>query len=237
MRYPEEYVKNLRRLNAFNVLYVPYWFKASDASDAQVVDLDFLKKMERFATIDEVIATAVLKTWNRHTEFLSPEFSFLSLTSELVSPQEKSQIAAGILSTPKPPSLPPAPLKPVVPITSSVQLHQLAKSPRAHLPFLLLEASEDFLHLDPSEWSSEPGFQRIQNFVKNYRVVNDVAEHFVQVATDYNNKITRNETQRQHLYATVENQRGIRSDLRKKSLQPTPPPQQPSRHAYKLRKS
>ena len=60
MRYPEEYVKNLRRLNAFNVLYVPYWFKASDASDAQVGDLDFLKKMERFATIDEVIATAVL---------------------------------------------------------------------------------------------------------------------------------------------------------------------------------
>ena len=99
-----------------------------------------------------------------------------------------------------------APLKPVVTITSSTKLHQLAMLERAYLPFILLDIPEDFLRQDPSVWPSDPSYQRMLRFVKNYRLINDVAEHYVQLATDLNERITKNEEQRQSLYHTVEHQ-------------------------------
>ena len=142
--------------------------------------------------------------------------------------EEKQAIAANILSKPVPERFEPAPLVPLVPINAGAELPQLAPSERAHLPFKLLYVSEDFLHLDPTDWPNDPSYQRVAEFVKNFRVVNDLAENAVQLATDYNEKVTRNETQRQCLYLTVQQQRRERSDLRRRSLQPNRKPAQVS---------
>ena len=42
------------------------------------------------------------------------------------------------------------------------------------------------------------------------------------MATDYNEKVTKNEKQRRYLYQTVAQQRRERGDFRRKSLQPEP---------------
>ena len=237
MGYSSEYVKKLKRFNAYSVIHVPYWYEANNAADVQVVDLDFFRQLEKFRAVDDEIASPVIQTWLRHTDYLAPEFSFLSLTSDRVSTADKKKIAGSILAFPRPQQLPPAPTRPLVQITSSTKLHQLAKSERAYLPFLLLNVSEEFLHDDPSKWASDPDFQRLKGFVQNYRLVNDVAEHFVQLATDFNEKITRNEEQRQFLYHTVENERRNNSDLRIKSLQPSSPSsnEQQGQHSFSLR--
>ena len=72
------------------------------------------------------------------------------------------------------------------------------------------------------EWPTDPDFCAMREFVRNFRVVNDVAENAIQMVTDYTEKITKSETQRKFLLAgTVPQQRRDNSDLRRKVLQPT----------------
>ena len=220
MRYSPKFVEQMKRFMKFQVVFVPYVQTSGFSADAQVNDLEFRREMERFKDVDLEVAEAVLKTWNGHLQFLAPEYCFLTLVSDKVTPAEKKKISEAILSTPRPEVLPPAPLKPAVTIDDKTKLPQLAKGPRTYLPFLLLNLDSSFLNLHPNEWFSDESFQRLQRFTKNFRVVNDVAEHAVQLATDYNELITRNEEQRQFLYVTVNKQRQDRADLRRKTLQP-----------------
>ena len=210
----------MKRFMKFQVVFVPYVQTSGNSADAQVNDLEFRREMEKFKNVDAEVADAVLETWDRHLQFLAPEYSFLTLVSDKVTPAEKKKISEAILATPRPESLPPAPLKPAVTIDDKTKLPQLAQGPRTYLPFLLLDLDSSFLTSHPNDWHANESFQRLKRFTKNFRVVNDVAEHAVQLATDYNELITRNEEQRQYLYASVNRQRQDRADLRHKTLQP-----------------
>ena len=109
---------------------------------------------------------------------------------------------------------------PAVPVTASTQLHHLARGERVDLPFTLLRIGHSFLENEPSEWASSADFQKLKEFVHHFKTVNDCAEHAVQLATDFNEQITKNPEQRKYLYAQVTQQRRDRSDLRRKALQP-----------------
>ena len=51
-------------------------------------------------------------------------------------------------------------------------------------------------------------------------MVNDVCENAVQMATDFNEKVTKDEQQRKYLFSTVKQQRRDNSDLNRRALQP-----------------
>ena len=51
-------------------------------------------------------------------------------------------------------------------------------------------------------------------------MVNDVCENAVQMATDFNEKVTKDEQQRKYLFSTVKQQRRDNSDLNRQALQP-----------------
>ena len=223
MGYSADYDQKLRRFNTWQVIYVPHQLSAGDAADCQVNDLQLRRDLEDFKLIDFPIAAAVLKTFERHMDFLAPEYSFLSLISKKVSLAEKRQIASALASVEENRNLQPAQLKPAVVITHKTELHELAQGDRVFLLFQSINIDRSFLAKDPSVWGEEVGFQRLSKFVKNVKVVNDVAEHAIQMATDYNQKITKDETQRQYLYATISQQRRERNDLRRQSLQPHAP--------------
>ena len=64
------------------------------------------------------------------------------------------------------------------------------------LTFLLfqsLKIDRSFLAKDPSAWAEEVRYQGLSKFVKNLKVVNDVAEHAIQIVTNYAGKITKDE--------------------------------------------
>lgn len=58
---------------------------------------------------------------------------------------------------------------------------------------------ENFLHIHPSEWLNSSAYQKGKTIIKQLRIVNDLAERGVKLAEDYNNSITRDETQKQFL--------------------------------------
>lgn len=65
----------------------------------------------------------------------------------------------------------------------------------------------DWLKKSSKTWPNEPGFQEVFYQVRHLKVVNDVAERGVKLATDYATSLTHNEDQRQYLYQVVEEQR------------------------------
>ena len=75
-------------------------------------------------------------------------------------------------------------------------------------------------------------------FVRNFRVVNDAAENAVQMATDFTEKIMKDETQCKFLFVTVAQEGRDRSDLRRKMLEPiAKDSKSPTTHGMALRKS
>ena len=162
----------------------------------------------------------MVKQYWLSSSIFSAVILLLSLVSRNVPDYEKQLIAQAMLkSTPEEP-LGPAPLKPVVKIDHETRLHTLAKSPRSHLVFQLLKLDASFLSKNPIEWEEDQSFQRLRRFSKNFHVTNVVAEHCIQVVSDFTGVITKDETQRQCLIKTVYKERRERSDLRRKALQP-----------------
>ena len=100
MKYPKSFIKQLRRFSAFLVIFVPYFQTAGNAADAPWEDLSFRRRLEEFRQIDSEVAAAVLNTWNRHVEFLSPEFAFLSLFSKKVPVSKKTKLRRSFLRLP-----------------------------------------------------------------------------------------------------------------------------------------
>ena len=220
MGYSPAFIKKLKRFNTFGVVYIPYWLVSNSAADCQVNDLRHQRDLEALQLIDSETATAALEVFGRHLDYLAAEWSFVSLVSKKVSVEEKKNLAHAILQTANP-TLESAPLKPVVEISSATSLAELVRSPRVNLIFQLLNIDRSILSKDVSEWEDDSHFQKLARYVRNLRVVNDVAENAIQLATDFRESVTRNEEQRQYLYHTVANQRRERGDLRRKSLQPS----------------
>ena len=237
MGYSAAFIAKLRRFNAWQVIYALYWLVAGDAADCQLHDLQHHRDLEAFKDVDFEVASAALSKFLRHVDFLAPEWSFVSLTSPNVPAEEKANIAKVILATPST-TLKPAPLVPVVEITAATQLHQLASGSRVHLIFHLFDINPSFLSKDPLSWKDDAGYGQLWEYVSNLRVVNDVIENAVQLASDYNEKITKNDEQRKFLYQTVAQQRRERGDLRRKTLQPSPvaKPSQPPKDRSSLRR-
>ena len=67
-------------------------------------------------------------------------------------------------------------------------------------------------------WSSDEGYTQMLHQVRHLKVVNDIAERGVKLATDCIAKLTKNEAQRQYLYQVVEKQRQELPVIDKKGL-------------------
>ena len=164
------------------------------------------------------MATQVLKTVENHFDYLTPDLAFLSVASKRVTDEEKRLLARAISAVPLDlTAFPPIEAtKPVMAITNTTQIHELAQGARVNLVFQHLQLNPKFLLLHPAEWQNDESFQQLQLFINNLRVTNVCAEHAVQLASTFAGKITRNEEQKQYLYATVKKQRRERNDLSRK---------------------
>ena len=106
---------------------------------------------------------------------------------------------------------------------ADTKLQKRAKGERSYLPFQILDLDPLFLSTPPNEWEDNECFARLKRFVKRFHVTNDVAEHTIQLVTDFNDRITKSEEQRQFLIASVAKQRRENNDLRRCAIQPTAP--------------
>lgn len=57
----------------------------------------------------------------------------------------------------------------------------------------------DFLKKDPAEWKNNLEYKNARDIISSIKVVNDTAERYVKLMEDFNQKITKNEEQKQFL--------------------------------------
>lgn len=75
-----------------------------------------------------------------------------------------------------------------------------------------------FLNVDPLKWANNEGYIKALLVLKNILVINDVAERGVKLIEDCNNKITKEESQKQYLLQVVSDYCKKYPDHRKETL-------------------
>ena len=145
-----------------------------------------------------------------------PNNVLFSLTSNKLEDDDKSRIAARLMSLPRPDKIKfgyPAFPK----LSDKTELWDLVTSDSWQM-FDILQMSPDWLALPPAEWDTDPDYIEFRNFVKTLKVTNDCAERGVKLATDYSKSLTKDSKERSKIYQVVEAERRAKPDSKKSTL-------------------
>ena len=214
----DEWTKEgLVRLGIFFVLiYIPYFLKASVGADAAFNDLSLYKELVTFIDVDGPIATAALEVLSRHGWYTAEETVPFCLFSSRLSLDQKSRIAARILSFDPPESITLG--KPVFQeLQEKTELHDLV-GPKSYHMFSILGTDYEWLRQKPEEWENSPDYKEMEGFVRTVKVTNDVAERGVKIISDYAKILTQDNSLRRKLLQGVEMSRKIHPDFKKMTL-------------------
>ena len=215
--YEKEKLELLERFCVYAVkFYIPFFLTANIGVNAAVTDLSLYKKLKKFSQVDKELADEALATLSRHLWFLAPTTVLFSLASEKLEDDDKSRIAAKLVSLPKPKEMHKG--LPTFPkLTDKTELWDLVTSDSWEL-FDILKLSPDWLALPPTEWDTSPDYIEFRNFVRTVKVTNDCAERAVKLATDYSKSLTKDSQERSKIYQVVEAERRAKPDANKNTL-------------------
>lgn len=183
-------------------IYIEAWFTSTLPIKAPNNDLQLIKKLEKYQNIDNVISNLTLNKIKLHLWYLSPECSALSFFDNNISVEVKKKMVKALEndnffrgSTKKFP-------KEKLNVLFSEEMDYFISNESLDF-FERFKIKKEFLELNPSCWDDDEDYIKSKNILSSLRVVNDVSERAVKLATDYNNKLTTDEEQRQYLYRNV----------------------------------
>ncbi|ESO08433.1 hypothetical protein HELRODRAFT_169276 [Helobdella robusta] len=198
-------------------IYVPAWMLCPIPSDAPVNDLQLLSRIEQYSEINKNVASAATKKLKNHLWYLGTEMVWLSLFSNKVANAElivEAMTAVDSDWSVRGVKYPATELEQV----KSKPLHDLVSgTSRAALLSLGMDVAI-LRETEPDSWNDLPLFQKVANVVKSLKVVNDTAERTVALMTNFNQSITKNETELQKLIQVVEDNRTRIPDSSKRTL-------------------
>ena len=217
LEYDADTVLNLGRFVSFNTfIYTPHFLMAGAGADAPFNDLKLIKSLMKFKSVDEEISENALMVMKRHLGYLSEELVIFSLFSHKVSEDEKSRMAARLLTFEVPKQFETG--KPSLPeIGESTELVDLV-GPMSWLLFERLDLSSDWLKAEVRLWSENSDFLAAQNFVRTVKTTNDCAERAVKLMTDYSTNLTTKEDKKQQILKVVDNHRKKFNNFDKKTF-------------------
>ena len=215
--FEEETLKNLWRWGQYTIKhYVPSFLLATLGRDAPSNDLSLYKATIQYREVDQELADCALATLSRHMWYLTGQVVPFALFSDNVTEDEKSRIAARILSMEREESvslgLPDFPV-----VTENTELWDLV-TPQSMQFFDILKSDPNWLTKNVLEWESDPEYRKLKAFVSTVKVVNDGCERAVALATDYARILTKDSTMRRKILQVVEANRKAFTDLKKPTL-------------------
>lgn len=165
------------------LVYIKRWNECSNAADAPINDLQFLKELNLYSEFDVEIATTARLTFENHLWYFRDELIILSLFSDKVSTEEKFNMVQ--MLTPDHEDRTNNSLRHTTPI-NNIQNKQLYDFVSTRSSFLLnqLEIDKQFLQEDPDVWGQSDSYisakKRISDFVV---VVNDSCERGIHLGS------------------------------------------------------
>lgn len=202
-------LSGLRQICIFIVLfYVEIWFTAPCAIKAPRQDLSLMQNLIKFQDINADVSKAALGKLQRHLWYLNEELVALALFDPTVSIEIKQKMVTEMNlreSTSKNKNRL---------VLSDEECHSLPEMDLSHFIikksrclFELCGLPDDFLNVSPVHWDDNESFIECSTIFRHLKVVNDVAERGVALATEYTGLITKDEEQYQYLLQVVKEHR------------------------------
>ena len=195
-------------------IYVQSWFRATSAIHAPKQDLEFLKQLYDYKSIDENVSNAGLNKFQGHLWYLTPELAALAFFDVTVSNAEKLKMIKALesdCSTFVYNKKVIANDKNVVKIVKS-NLSDFICSKSYNL-FKRLKIDSTFLSKHPSTWDEDMSYNFGLKVVKSLKVVDDTTERGVKLITEFNNLLTKDDQQLQYLLPVVTEYRNTFPDF------------------------
>ena len=209
----------VKQLSEFVILfYARFWFTTPLACSAAREDLDFINNLQEYRKINGKFFWDVIKSVYNHLWYLTPQMITLALFDKDLESSSKEEMARMLHSIDR---VQIHTGKPTFPIIAPQARYNMASlvGPESWLLFDLFDMSgpQDWLLAPASSWHLSPCFRRLEGFVNNLVVVNDLAERGCHLATEFINRV-QSEEQRHALTQVVEEYRGRVKDYTKSSL-------------------
>lgn len=203
----KEQINALRDVCLFIVkLYVKVWFQCTKASRAPKLDLQFLKDIHAYQSIDKQTSDTILNKFRTQAWYLSEEPIALAFFDDNVTIEEKRNMVRAFNEQPEPNEE----TRMFKFIFTPSQIHRINEW---HLSDFITENTKDFfsrynisidfLELDPSKWHSDAEYQRAQKMLKTLQVVNDHSERALNMMQRFNRLVTRDEEEEQYILQII----------------------------------
>ena len=203
LSYGQKIRNHLQEVSLFiTKVYLKYWFESPAANCAPRQDLELLCALSEYPNTE--IAKAATTAFGRHLWYLSETLVALGFFDDAVTIEEKRLMVLSLKEV----EGSDEPLKRIQPFQhpTTKKLHNFVTKSTINF-FTILGLSQEFLHVDPSDWEFQPEYQESKRLVLSLKVINDLAERGVALIQEFNSSLTRNEEQKQYLLQVVENHR------------------------------
>lgn len=197
-------------------IYVKYWFTCTIAAEAPANDLEFLKSLQDYRKTNQRVAEAAITKIIGHTWYLSNILIGLAFFDKRIDDQTKIKMIQSLSNNGN--VINDIENKTIT-STSSVKIVNLISN--RTLKFFKILSGEDnfpFLSIHPSQWMSDPQYQRMDEIVRNLSVVNDPAERAIGLMKRFNNTLIRSQKGQNDLLQSVENFRKQIPDNKKSTI-------------------
>lgn len=181
------------------MLYVEACFTAPHAEMAPNHDLQFLKKLHQYKSIDKKVSIVAVEKCKNHLWYLNPESAAMAFFDESVLLDVKRCMVRELNKI--------GDIGNVIPKRVDIKSKDIAVFCEKEMDnfvtwqtrnfFVRFGIKQDFLPIDPTLWSQTDSYQAGLTIVRNMKVVNDVAERGVHLFTESNQLLTKDEAQKQ----------------------------------------
>lgn len=203
--FPGRELRGLQDINIFVMrLYIKYWFKCSIPTKAASNDLQLFKDLMEYETINKTLVEAVLNVLSRHLWYLSETLIGLSFFNESISLEEKKLM----ISAMEKPGYDENPKKALISKNIANQL-QLCDFVTENTKYFFSAICgnlnlSSFLTTEPENWKENRNYLSAKIKVDKMQIVNDVAERAIAMVSSFNDKLTKNEEEKQLIFQVVE---------------------------------
>jgi hypothetical protein len=185
------------------LMYAKYWHKAPLPTQAARNDQAFMSSLMSYP--NQPIAKVAIKALKRHLWYFAEELIGLEFFDESLEHGTKKKMTENLQLPARAKGLKRLDGKQFVATTT---LDEYVTEKTANIFDVLLDngkqlAAETFLLLEPSQWADEPTYKLFLEKARQMKVVNDCAERGIALILQYNQTLTKDETQKQYLLRVV----------------------------------
>lgn len=212
----EPELKGLTEVAGFIIkCYAISWFNAHKAEQAAVNDIEFLRCLENYKSVNTKISEKAISKFINHLYYLSEECVGFALFDDRINTETKAVLIEKMcLNLPEESNheesediskklvIKHGNVENFVTRDNSTILKELFSKNTKKL-LNRFQIPTNFLKSDPSTWNNIEEYTKGKEIVENLKIVNDCAERGVKLVQDYHGKITKDENQRQYLYKVI----------------------------------